>query len=229
MKKTDVDAADAVKAEDSAIIENTQDEGSIHPDVSLEMENATLKQQMSDLQAQMATMMEQFSASLNAKNQEITETKVLAGVDVLDDDRNELVEIAYNTPKNGFVYKTLPKKQAIEALYEYFRYKKNQIVDHGEIYDSNLDDTVIVNEFTTYIKMRKRDLASRKYKTVLHQVPAYVAVDRLLQGNDVEIIAKGEYDRFMQEKMEDERKFNVNYFDKKRLRAMEAIAKIPTQ
>lgn len=187
---------------------------------------AALNQTVADMKTQMQAMMSQFSAAMHVKNQEIIETKVDLGVD-LQDDRNELIEIAINMPNTGFMFKTVSKRDGFKELVEWFRNKRSKVPDHGDIYDKNTNEIRVVNSETVYIRMRKRDISSGKYKTVIHQVPLWIAVDRTLQGHDVELIAKGEYDKHMSEKLELERKFNEDYYAKKKLRAMEAIAKLP--
>jgi hypothetical protein len=191
-------------------------------EMSVEEQNLALKKELETTRTQMLDMADKFQKDIDAKNAEVIETKIEMGVSPEDD---RMLDFAYKTTR-GMVFKKLPQKQALQELVDWYRPKKNKSID-TEIFDTDTNANIKVNQDPLYIRLRKRDLGTGRYKTKLEVVPLWIAADRVLQGQDVEIVSKAEYDKATEDRMVIEREFNNNYYNKRRLKAIEDLAKMP--
>lgn len=195
------------------------------PTPSLEEQNTALLKETETLRTQMLEMAATFQKTIDQKTAEVIESKVDSSA--YDEEMKREVEYCVNT-QNGLVFKRVPQKQALQELVDWFRPRKNKSID-TEVYNKDTNEHMKVNQDPVYIRLRKRDLGSGRYKTKLEVVPLWIAADRVLGGADVEIIAKAEYDKATEDRMVGEREFAKNYYNKRRLKAIESLAKMPDE
>ncbi len=191
--------------------------------LSLEEQNLNLLKETETLRTQMLEMAATFQKTIDQKTAEVIESKVDTAA--YDEEMTREVEFCLNT-QNGFIFKKLPQKQALQEMVDWFRPRKNKCVDTA-VQHPETKERLEVNQDPIYIRLRKRDLGSGRYKTKLEVVPLWIAVDRILAGNDVEIVSKAEYDKATEDRMVGEREFTKNYYNKRRLKAIESLAKMP--
>ena len=191
--------------------------------MTLEEQNISLLKETENLRTQMLEMAATFQNAIDKKTAEIIETKVDTGA--YEEEMNREIDFCLKT-QNGFVFKKLPQKQALQEMVDWFRPRKNKCVDTA-VLNPDTNTNMEVNQDPVYIRLRKRDLGSGRYKTKLEVVPLWIAVDRVLQGCDVEIVSKAEYDKATEDRMVGEREFTKNYYNKRRLKAIESLAKMP--
>lgn len=215
-KEKEVEAAEVVEEVDVAEVVGVAEVGTI------EEQNLALKKEAETLRTHMLEMAETFQKSMDAKNAEIIESKIEMGIFPSEE---RLLELCYNTPR-GMIFKKLPERQALQELVDWYRPKKNKSID-TEIFDKDTNTNMKVNQDALYIRLRKRDLGTNRYITKLEVVPLWIAADRVLCGQDVEIITKAEYDKATEDRMVIEREFNNNYYNKRRLKVIEDLAKMP--